>query len=160
MEHYENSFTKWRLSFFQDELWTTFTILAVVIGAVDIDILAAKFRLTCSSLRLLLIGKQRKPLLSDSENEVDASENTLHKSDDGRGFENVPSASQRSRSSKFSLAAGFVSETFLSRIHLSSRFARWNYLGKTMPQSIKMNNSLLRLNLYMRRPERLTTCSQ
>lgn len=101
----------------QDGLWTTFTILAVVIGAVDIDILAAKFRLTCSSLRLLLIGKQRKPLLSDAENEVDASESTLPKSDDGRGFENVPSTSQRSRSSKFSLAAGFVSETFLSRIH-------------------------------------------
>ncbi|KAK2557291.1 hypothetical protein P5673_020383, partial [Acropora cervicornis] len=37
-------------------------------------------------------------LPTPSENEVDACENTLPKSDDGRGFENMPSASQRSRS--------------------------------------------------------------
>ena len=69
-----------------------------MIGAVVNDILAAKFRLTCPSLRLLPTGEERKLFLSDAENEVDACENTLPKSDDGRGFENMPSASQRSRS--------------------------------------------------------------
>lgn len=68
-----------------------------MIGAVVIDILAAKFRLTCPSLRLLATGEERKPFLSDTENEVVACENTLLKSDDGRGFENM-----RSRSSSCS----------------------------------------------------------
>ena len=70
-----------------------------MIGAVVIIILVTAFLLTRPSLRRLPIGEERKPLLSDTVNEVDASENTILKSDDGRGFENLLNASQHSRNS-------------------------------------------------------------
>ena len=88
--------------FFSGGSWTPLTILAVVIGgisAVVIIILVAAFLLTRPCLRRLPIGEERKPLLSDPGNEVDANENTLPKSDDGRGYENLLNASQHSRNS-------------------------------------------------------------